>query len=315
MEQLKEEIFRLKREKNAMILAHYYTSKEIQEVADAVGDSFYLSRLAKNAQQSILVFCGVAFMGESAKVLNPKKKVLLPEPQADCPMAHMASQEKIKQMKSTYPNLAVVCYINSNLELKQYADVCVTSSNAVAVIKALPNSEIYFIPDANLGHYVAQQVPEKHIITNDGFCPIHKRLCVGDVILAKKTYPNAKVLVHPECLPEVVQLADYVGSTLEIIEYAACCPAKQYLIGTEGGVLFELKKRNPEKEFYLLSSQLICEDMKKITLEKVRDCLKEETGQVEVSKELEEKAKYPLNEMLRLGKRAAEQTLNFRQER
>ncbi len=302
MEQIKEEISRLKREKNAIILAHYYTPQEVQKIADAVGDSFYLSRLAKETKHSILVFCGVSFMGESAKILNPEKKVLLPEPQADCPMAHMASVEKIKQMREKYPNLAVVCYINSSAQLKQYADICVTSSNAVAIVKVLPNSEIYFIPDANLGHYVAKQVPEKNIIVNDGFCPIHKELSVKDVLLAKKTYPDAKVLVHPECLPEVVKLADYVGSTLEIIEYATSNHAKQYLIGTENGVLFELKRKNPNKEFYLISNQLLCTDMKKITLEKVRDCLRDETGQVEVSKELEEKAKIPLDEMLRLGK-------------
>lgn len=301
MEQLKEEITRLKREKHAIILAHYYTPDEVQEVADAVGDSFYLSRLAKEAEESTIVFCGVSFMGESAKVLSPKKTVLLPDPQADCPMAHMASRARIETLREEYPELAVVCYINSSLELKQYADVCVTSSNAVEIVKKLPNPDIFFIPDKNLGQYVARQVPEKHIILNDGYCHIHTEISEDDVFRAKKAHPDAEILVHPECLPEVVSLADYVGSTLGILKYAACCSAKRYLIGTECGVLYELRRQNPDKEFYLISDRAVCSDMKLITLEKIRNCLRDGNGQVEVSKELIQKAALPLNEMLRLG--------------
>lgn len=302
MSAITDEIQQLKKEKNAVILAHYYVEDEVQDIADYIGDSYYLSRLATEVSADILVFCGVAFMGESAKVLNPGKKVLMPDITADCPMAHMADVDKIKMLRAQYEDLAVVCYINSTAELKMHSDVCVTSSNALKIVKALPNKNILFIPDDNLGRYIAFQVPEKHFVFNDGFCPIHKAITAEEVSQAKQKYPQAEVLVHPECTPEVTALADYIGSTSGIIDYATKSAAKEFIVCTEIGVFYELKKKNPDKQFYQAGSHQICPDMKKITLEKVRDVLKNETNTMEVSKEVSEGSIRPLERMLELAK-------------
>ncbi len=302
MSTVREEIQALKKEKNAVILAHYYVPDEVQECADYIGDSFYLSKKAKETQADRIVFAGVAFMGESAKILNPEKQVLLPDPSADCAMAHMADAAVVEKMREKYEDLAVVCYINSTTELKACSDVCVTSANAVKVVRALENRRIFFIPDQHLGSYVAAQVPEKEVILNDGYCPVHQQITADQVRKARKAHPKAVLCVHPECSREVVQLADYVGSTSGILAQVKNSDAEEFLIGTEMGVAFELKKQNPGKRFYPVQECQCCEDMKKVTLEKVLDCLKYERGEVEVPDGLGEKAGKALEKMLELAK-------------
>lgn len=297
-----ERIKRLKTEKNAVILAHYYVPDEIQEIADYIGDSFYLSKVAKNTDADMIVFCGVSFMGESAAIMNPNKKVLMPDLNADCAMAHMADIGKIRELRNRYDDLAVVCYINSTAEIKTYSDICVTSANAVKVVKSLPNHNIFFIPDGNLGQYVKEQVSEKNIILNDGYCPIHAAITKEEVLEAKKQYPKAKFLVHPECKKEVLEEADYIGSTSGIINFVTIDDSQEYIIGTEVGVLYELRKRNPEKKYYTLRNNVTCEDMKLVTLEKVLDVLEKETNVVSVSEEVAEKALVPLERMLEIAR-------------
>lgn len=299
---LKEEIKILKKEKGAVILAHYYVPDDVQAIADYTGDSFYLSKVAKETDAKILVFAGVSFMGESAKILNPEKKVLLPDMTADCAMAHMADIEKIKAMKAKDPDLAVVCYINSTAKLKQYSDVCVTSANAVKVVKALPNKRIYFIPDQHLGSFVAKQVPEKEVILGEGYCPVHHQITAEEVRTAKMAHPGASVFVHPECPKEVAELADYAGSTSGIIAHVAESDGKEFLIGTETGVMYELKNQNPEKKFYSIREEQCCYDMKKVTLEKIRDCLKYENNEVHVDTEVSRAAKQAMERMLLLAR-------------
>lgn len=302
MESIKTEIEQLKKEKNAVILAHYYVPDEVQEIADYIGDSYYLSKMAKQTDAEVIVFAGVSFMGESAKILNPEKTVLLPDDTADCAMAHMASAEKVKKMREEYEDLAVVCYINSTAELKTVSDVCVTSSNAVKIVKALPNKNIFFIPDGNLAAYVAQQVPGKNIIRNDGYCPVHREIRPEFIEAARKKHPDAMLLVHPECTQEVVELADFTGSTSEIISFAETSENLEFLIGTEDGVLYELKKRCPLKKFYSVMEGQCCRDMKKVTLEKVRNSLKEGVCKVEVSESTRVLAQNALDKMLELAK-------------
>ena len=297
-----EQIQALKKEKNAVILAHYYVPDEVQEIADYIGDSFYLSKVAATTDADVLVLCGVSFMGESARILNPEKTVLLPDMEADCPMAHMADREKIQELKKQYEDLAVVCYINSTAELKTCADVCVTSANALEIVRALPNRHIFFIPDENLGRYVASKIPDKHFIFNDGHCPVHARLSLEAVERAKKEHPGAEVLVHPECVPEVLALADYIGSTSGIIRYAGGSSCKSFIICTEEGVLCELKKRNPDRQFYMVTDDFRCPDMKKVTLDKVLKVLEEGCNRVEVDPELSRTSMRPLERMLELAR-------------
>lgn len=297
-----EKIKEIKNEKNAVILAHYYVPDEVQEIADYIGDSYYLSKVAKGTDADIIVFCGVSFMGESAAILNPDKKVLMPDMKADCAMAHMVNLEKIAELRKQYDDLAVVCYINSTAEIKTYSDVCVTSANAVKIVKNLPNQNIFFIPDGNLGQYVAEQVPEKNIVLNDGYCPIHAALTREEVLKAKAEHPQAKFLVHPECTKELLDEADYIGSTSGIIDFVAADGNDEYIIGTEIGVFYELKKQNPDKKFYTLSKDQICVDMKFVTLEKVLEVLENETNVMTVTEEVREKALAPLEKMLELAK-------------
>ena len=297
-----EEIKRLKEEKEAVILAHYYVPDEVQEIADYIGDSYYLSKMAKNTDAKVIVFCGVRFMGESAVIMNPDKKVLMPDLTADCAMAHMVNLKKIQKMREQYEDLAVICYINSTAEIKTCSDVCVTSANAVKIVKNLPNKNIFFIPDGNLGRYVAAQVPEKNVILNDGYCPIHAAMTRAQVEQAKKEHPGAKFLVHPECTKELLDQADFIGSTSQIIDFVAKDSAEEYLIGTEIGVFYELKKQNPEKKFYTIAPDQICPDMKFVTLEKVLNVLKEECGELSVTEEIRKKAGAPLERMLALAK-------------
>ncbi|MBE7011534.1 MAG: quinolinate synthase NadA [Ruminococcaceae bacterium] len=293
-----EQIRKLKKQKNAVILAHYYAPKEAQMVADFVGDSFYLAKVAKESSADIIVFCGVYFMGESAKILNPDKKVLMPDLSAGCPMAHMVAPGIIDEMRKKYDDLAVVCYINSTAELKCQSDVCVTSSNAVRIVKNLPNKNIFFIPDRNLGRYVSEQLPDKNIILNDGFCPIHASITQKQVEAVKSKYANALVLSHPECEPEVLSVSDYIGSTAEMIAYAKASYEKQFIVCTENGVEYKLIIDNPQKEFYFVSPSPCCNDMKLNTLENIVSVLEKEDKTIEIDKDKIAKALIPLERML-----------------
>lgn len=296
-----ERVAQLKKEKNAVILAHYYVDDDVQQVADYIGDSYYLSKVATTLSEKVIVFAGVNFMADSAKVLNPDKKVILPDITADCPMAHMVTTAQIKKVREMYDDVAVVCYINSTLELKAESDVCVTSANAIKVVKALPNKNIFFIPDKNLAHFVAERIPEKHFIYNEGYCPVHNFLEVKYVEDIKKKYPNIKVLAHPECPRLVLEKADYIGSTSGIIEYAKNSDDKEFLICTENGVNHKLKLDNPNKMF-IFNDLSICPDMKKITLQSVIDALEGLKPEVTVSEDLRKLALKPLEKMLELAK-------------
>lgn len=296
-----EKIKKLKEEKNAVILAHYYVEPEVQEIADYIGDSFYLSKIAVGLKEQTIVFCGVSFMGESAKILNPEKTVLMPDMTADCAMAHMADAETIQKMRETYEDLAVVCYINSTAELKQHSDVCVTSANAVKIVKALPNKHIFFIPDKNLARYVAEQVPEKEFVFNKGFCPVHEKMKLEEVKKAKEAHPEAEVLTHPECPEAICQMSDYLGSTSGIIKYASQSEKKKFIICTENGVRFELEKENPDKKFYFTTTEPVCHDMKLVTLEKIAHVLETGENEVHVSEELRQKSGKALERMLELA--------------
>ncbi|MDD3240609.1 MAG: quinolinate synthase NadA [Lachnospira sp.] len=297
-----EQIEQLKKEKDAVILAHYYVPADVQEVADYIGDSFYLSKVATTLKNKSIVFAGVEFMGESAKILNPEKRVFMPDPSADCPMAHMIEPEEIERVRGEYPDVAVVCYINSTAETKTYSDVCVTSANAVKIVKNLPNKNIFFVPDQHLGSFVAEQVLEKNVILNPGYCPRHHQIKKEQVLEAKKKYPNALVLSHPECPKEVLEVSDYIGSTSGIINYATESNAQEFIIGTVVGVFHELKKRNPNKTFHAITSGQVCVNMEKVTLEKVKNVLETECNEVFVDDEVRRKALVPLTRMLELSK-------------
>lgn len=299
---IQEEILKLKEEKNAVILAHYYVRPEVQAIADYVGDSFYLSKVAVDLKEQTIIFCGVSFMGESAKILNPEKHVLMPDMAADCPMAHMAAAEKIQKVREEYDDLAVVCYINSTAELKRHSDVCVTSANAVQIVKALPNKNIFFIPDRNLAHYIAEQVPEKYFIYNEGFCIVHEYMEVEEIKEAKEAHPEAEVLSHPECPPAVLAMSDYIGSTTGIIKQAGITDAKEMIICTESGVLYELEKRYPDKKFYFTETLPVCRNMKKVTLEKVLHVLQTGENEIFVDEVVRQESRKPLERMLELSK-------------
>lgn len=297
------EIKRLKKERNAVIVAHSYQLAEIQELADLVGDSYALSAYCANQTDAdVIVFCGVHFMAESAKILSPSKTVLLPEVTAGCPMADMVTLEALKEAKKQHPNATVVCYINSTAAVKAECDVCCTSSNAVKIVKALDAEEILFVPDKNLSRYVATQVPEKKIILWEGFCPSHNRMTVDDVKKAKEAHPQALFLVHPECTPDVCAMADYVGSTKQIIDYVRESTAKAFIIGTELGVMYALETQNPDKQFFPLHTELLCPNMKKTTLESVYLALSENKYEITLENDVIRKAKGSLENMLTLAK-------------
>ncbi|MBA4700822.1 MAG: quinolinate synthase NadA [Ruminococcus sp.] len=297
-----DEINVLKEEKNAVILAHYYVNPEIQDIADYIGDSFYLSKVAVGLKEQTIVFCGVSFMGESAKVLNPEKTVLMPDASADCAMAHMVDEEMLKKVHDEYEDLAVVCYINSTASMKALSDVCVTSANAVDIVKALPQKNIFFIPDRNLAHFVAEQVPEKHFVYNEGYCPVHEKISVEEIKKAKKEYPSALVLSHPECPKEILEISDYIGSTTGIIKYAGKSQNEEFIICTENGVRYKLEQDYPEKKFYFTETEPVCKDMKTITLEKVLHVLETGENEVHVTDTLREGSRKPLERMLELTK-------------
>lgn len=296
-----EEIKQLKLEKDAVLLAHYYVPAEVQEIADYVGDSFYLSKVASKLTNKVLVFCGVSFMGESGKLLNPDKAVLMPDASADCPMAHMVTKAEIDDVRARYEDLAVVCYINSTAEIKSWSDVCVTSANAVQIVKKLPNQNILFIPDKNLGRYVAEQVPEKNVMLVKGYCPVHEEMKVKEIQELKQLHPLAEVLAHPECNAYVLSIADYIGSTTGILKQAAASNAKEFIIATEIGVRYELEKQNPKKTFYFPKTEPVCMDMKKITLDGILHVLRTGENGAAVASNIAEPSKATLNRMLELA--------------
>lgn len=280
---IQQEIRRLAREKDALILAHYYQRLDVQDVADAVGDSFELARRAQAARQRVIVLCGVRFMAESAKILNPQKTVLLPAPDAGCPMAEMVDSEAVRALRAKHPDAAVVCYVNSSAAVKAECDICCTSSSAVRVVRSLPNRRVIFVPDQNLGAYAASQVPEKEFILYDGFCPIHHQVSARDALAAKAAHPRALLLAHPECPPEVLALADYVGSTSGILAFAEQSEARELIICTELGIVELLKRRHPEKGVYPLSPRMLCTNMKKTRPEDVLESLRHGVFEIELS--------------------------------
>lgn len=292
----------LKREKNAVILAHYYVDEDVQQCADYIGDSFYLAKIATKVDAERIIFAGVEFMGESAKLLNPQKRVFMPDATADCPMAHMTDVEEIEKVRKEHPDIAVVCYVNSTAEVKAHSDVCVTSSNAVKIVKNLPNPTIYFIPDANLGNFIRKQVPEKEIITNRGFCPRHVAITMDDMLRAKEMHPNAKVAAHPECTEDVLKEADYVGSTSGIIDYVVNTEGDEFIVATVDGVFPKIKEQAPGKKLYRVIDPQVCVNMKKVTLDKVIDVLENETNEITLDEEIAKKAVLPLERMLELAK-------------
>ncbi|HEY5584172.1 MAG TPA: quinolinate synthase NadA [Ruminiclostridium sp.] len=295
-------INRMKKEQNAVIVAHSYQVDDVQEIADVVGDSLALSQFCASNSADTIVFCGVHFMAESAKILSPEKTVLLPEIDAGCPMADMVTAEALIEAKKKYPDAEVVCYINSSAEVKAECDICCTSSNAVKVIRSIDKKDIIFVPDKNLGRYVAKMVPEKNIILWEGYCITHHKIKVKDVLMAKELHPDAILLVHPECQEEIADLADFVGSTKQIIDYAKNSDKDKFIIGTEMGVMYQLKKDNPHKTFYLMSTGLICPNMKKTTLQSVHDALAYKKYEINLSEDIIERASHCLNRMLEVCK-------------
>ena len=297
-EQLIKKINKLKQEKNAVFLVHNYQRPEIYEVADFMGDSLELAREAENTDADIIVFCGVDFMAESAKILNPEKMVLLPTIEARCPMAAQIDISTLKEWKAKYKDAAVVGYVNTSAETKAYCDICCTSANAVKVVRSLPNKEIIFLPDENLANYVAWQVPEKKIIPWPGFCYVHSKIMVKQAKEAKKNYPNAKLVVHPECPIEVCKIADHVTSTTGMVKYVEKSGSKEFIIATEQGMVNRLKLEVPGKTYYPIGG--ICTQMKKNTLENILYALENEVNKVEIDPEISKKAKQALDNMLEI---------------
>lgn len=287
----------LKKEKNAVILAHNYARAEVQDIADLVGDSFALSQAAVNLDADMIVFAGVHFMAESAYILSPQKTVLLPDADAGCPMADMVTVEALREAKKKYPDAVVVCYVNSSAAVKAESDVCCTSANAKEVVSAIEADEILFVPDKNLGHYIST-LTDKTVHLWDGFCPIHQQITAFDVLSAKSMHPNAVFLAHPECRPDVLKLADGIFSTAGIIKYAAASNEKEFLIGTEQEMMHKLKKDSPDKSFYPVSKYAYCANMKMAALPAVLNALETETAKITVPEEVRVKAKKALDRML-----------------
>lgn len=302
IQELQREIIRLKKEKDICILAHSYQTREIVEVADFTGDSFQLSVKAKEAPQKTVIMCGVRFMAETVKLLSPEKTVYLSNPIAGCPMAEQMEKEMIAQIKAQYPDYTVVAYINTTTDLKTVCDVCVTSSSAVKIVKKLDSDNILFIPDCNLGNYVAEQVPEKNIKLLQGGCPIHAGVTAEEAKRAKSLYPNAELLVHPECIPAVVEQADFVGSTSAIMDYAKKSDKKEFIIGTEISIATHLAYDCPGKKFYPLSKDLICPNMKATTLVDLYNIMNGSGGEeIVLDDNTSKKARVCIDRMIELG--------------
>lgn len=302
IKEMQDEIMRIKKEKDICILAHAYQSHDIWEVADYVGDSFGLAQRAAEAPQKTMIMCGVRFMAETVKLLSPEKTVYLPEPDAGCPMADQIDYDLLAALREKNQGYTVVAYVNTTTEVKTLSDVCVTSSSAVKIVKNMPEKDILFIPDCNLGSWVKKQVPEKNIKLVSGGCPTHVRVTVKDVEKAKTAHPNALLLVHPECLKEVTELADYAGSTTGIMDYAAKSDAKEFIIGTENSIVSHLQLAHPEKRFYALSKDCVCHNMKMTTLGDVYNCVVNGEGEsITLTEETMQKARKSIDAMLRLG--------------
>lgn len=295
---LQDEILRLRAEKDALILAHYYQTLEVQDIADHVCDSYEMAKRAKNATSSLIVICGVRFMAESAKILSPDKTVLIPVPDAGCPMADMVEPEGVIALKEKHPDATVMCYVNSSAAVKAVSDICCTSSSAIKIAKAVQSDKIIFIPDRNLGRFTAQQVPEKEFIFWDGYCPTHDRVTEDDILKAKQAHPDAKFAVHPECREEVLQHADFIGSTSEIIEFARKSPHNEIIIGTEMGILERLQRELPDKKMYCVSASFICPNMKKTGLGEVKSCLQHEKYEIIMTQQEIKSAKASLDRMI-----------------
>ena len=296
-----ERIRQLKKERNAIILAHNYQRGDVQDIADFVGDSFGLSQKAVDSGADVIVFCGVDFMAESAAILNPEKTVLMPELSAQCPMAAMITPESLKLEKEKYPNAAVVCYVNTPASVKAESDICCTSANAVKVVNALPENEIIFVPDRNLALYVEAHT-EKKIIPWNGYCPTHHLILPGDILLEKEEHPHAEVLVHPECRPDVIALADQVLSTAGMLKYARQSTSKEFIIGTEIGLLHRLNKENPDKTFIPATSYAVCPNMKMNTLDSIIRALERNEHVIKIPEGVRVKAKLALDRMLEVGR-------------
>ncbi|MDD5600828.1 MAG: quinolinate synthase NadA [Actinomycetota bacterium] len=291
-------IIRLKHEKDAIILAHNYQIGEVQDIADLTGDSFQLSVEASRTRKNIIIFCGVHFMAETAKILSPEKKVILPDINSGCPMADMISAGQLKKLKEKHPDAVVVCYVNSSARVKALSDICCTSSNAVNVVKSIPkNKKIIFIPDKYLGGYVQKQTG-RELILWDGYCPIHATIDVNDILRLKNEHPTAEVLVHPECPPDVIDIADEVTSTGGMLKYVKKSQKKNFIIGTEIGIIHRLKKENPNKNFYSAASNAICPDMKLINLEKIFLSLEDEKYEIKLQYDIITKAKSAIDRMI-----------------
>ncbi len=303
---LQQKVRDLARQKNAVILAHYYQRPEVQDVADFVGDSLDLSRKAANTDADIIVFCGVRFMCETAKILSPRKKVLHPNPESGCPMADMVSAQQVRKLRTEHPDAEFVAYINTTADVKAEVDLCVTSANAPKIISKLESKKIVFLPDQALGNWIAKQVQDKEFVIWKGFCPPHFEFTAREVQALKERYPDAKLAVHPECHPKVIELADFVGSTSQIIRYATTVDSKRVIVITEVGLKYTLQKKNPDKEYIFPETMnycgtVYCCTMKGITLPKVYETLKEEINEVTLPPDLIERARRPIERMLRLS--------------
>lgn len=303
MNEIINEINKLKREKNAVILAHCYQNVEIDEVADFVGDSLFLSQQAAKTDADIIVFAGVFFMAQTAKLLNPNKKVLLPRTESGCLMADMINLKQLREFKEKHPNIPTVCYINSTAEVKSECDMCCTSSNAVKIVKSMNAPEILFLPDTYLGKWVEKQLGNVKVTTYPGYCPTHLRIRPEDILEAKAKYPNAIVLAHPECAKAVTDLADFVGSTTGIMKHAIESKAKQFIIATEKGVVDRLTRDHKDKEFILIRPDIVCKNMKWHTLDDIYNALKYEQYEINVDENIAPKAVKCIERMLEVSKK------------
>jgi len=301
-ENLKKKILRLKKERDAVIIVHNYQRDEIQDIADISGDSLALSQAAVRADAKVIVFCGVDFMAESASILNPDKTVLLPVKEAGCPMADMVTVERLKEKKKEHPDAAIVCYVNSSAEIKAESDICCTSSNAIQIVRSLKDfKEIIFIPDKNLGRYVQDNIPDKRIILWEGFCPTHIRVSKEEILNAKKEHPAAEILAHPECNPDIIAISDHICSTGGMFKYAQQSKSRSFIIATESGMLYGLKKANPNKDFYVPTERLVCPTMKLTTLGWVAHSLEAMEQEIRITGEIKERAYKALDRMLKVS--------------